>query len=154
MILGSYLHSAVFNLNRSEKGLGYVHGAGGSVVGPYKDIVFYGQADSLEKAQEAVDGWQEVIDQLLEKNIPDETWENYKLGIINSLSSSATSRLEEVNRVGGNFRTQLRTDTETLLAEEVKKVTPDDIYNFVEKYLAKNKNFFDITVKDCQEVLE
>ncbi len=154
IVLGAYLHTAVFNLNRSEKGLGYVHGAGIPSVGPYKDLLFYGQADSYEKALEAVKGWEEVVTQLRNREVENTVWEEYKTGAINSLLSKPTSYLEEAQRVGANFRLALNPNQEIELVEMIKAISPKDIYSFIDTYLSPNQAYYDFEVKNCNDVLK
>ncbi len=136
-ILGSYLHNAVFTLNRSQKGLGYVHGARASAMGHAKNFIFYGQADSYKKGFETLSGWNEVLETLRTRSVESAIWEQYKGGVLAKLTSKPTTKLEDTKRVGANYRASQSLNFTNELATAVSKISADDIYKIVNKYLAR-----------------
>ncbi|MCB0356641.1 MAG: insulinase family protein, partial [Bdellovibrionales bacterium] len=154
LLLNNHLEQSVFNLNRSERGLGYVHGAGAYNMGIFKQFIFYGQADDTSKADLTKQGWEEVIAKLLQREIDESVWENYRSAVISELSTELITPLEKVQRAALSFRETQDIEYTQSIIEELKTVTPADIYRFVDKYFHPDRPHYNLEISNCREALE
>ncbi|MCB9024808.1 MAG: insulinase family protein [Bdellovibrionaceae bacterium] len=152
-LLGKFLHSKVFNLNRSERGLGYVHGASTNIIGDHKQFSFYGQIDDPERLSEVQEGWEQVMQALRNRALDDVELENYKMGVVSDLTFSPYSLLEEVHRAAFNYQMISDFNYVDNVIEEVKKLTPDDIFNFANKYFKPETPYYEVQIKNCSDAL-
>lgn len=127
LIFMKALGDEIFLVNRSRKGLGYIHGATIIYTQDEAHLALYGQTEGIEKWEEIALGWNEVTSDLLLKkaNFKDEI-----LGLQRNLellpvtpAAEAMDVLSELDRYGQlGGRAQVSRFMDTLQPDEIKAV--------------------------------
>jgi protease-3 len=152
-MVGAYLHPATFNINRSERGLGYVHGAALATVNRQSLMYFYGQVDHTDRIAEAEDGWETVIRELRSGEVDDATWEQYKQGFLAQLRSRPASLLQEADRTLNDFVSRGDIHWRAKLTEAVEAFEPGRVPSFVEQFVSDTPAFRQLEIRACAREL-
>jgi secreted Zn-dependent insulinase-like peptidase len=130
----SSLKDAIFGLNRTEKGLGYVQGATLAPAQSKTRVALYGMADNPNQWDEIEKGWDKILGNI-EDYVTRESLENARVGMLRSLSLLPSSpekavfeKIQHAQKYGNpNFQ-----------EEQIKvlsKLTPKEIIERAIKYL-------------------
>ncbi|MBY0369946.1 insulinase family protein [bacterium] len=135
-VLRDLMATEIFIKNRSEKGLGYVHGAslhftesGASYLG------IFGQANGgAAQLDDIVAGWKDVLAMVRNREISPETIAASQAGIVRKnslLPNSASAFAQELDELHERYG---RTDARQALVDAVARLTPEDLYRTAQKY--------------------
>lgn len=93
-ILGELLETKIYDLNRTQRELGYIQGA---IVKTFRNgsfLLLYGETDGYEKAPQIAQGWAEVAQDLLKNPISNELFERLRTNFINTQTSLPDSLVQ------------------------------------------------------------
>lgn len=138
-VLGTFIGQAVMDLNRSERGLGYVHSGAVTSVGADRFIFFYGQVEGQSNAELAMRGWEEVIDQVLEGKVPEERWLEIAEAVRTMLRRQAATPVGEIKDALVNFKGSGDPGFTRELLKASEAFTPQDVMRVTETYLGPDR---------------
>ena len=151
-LVGAHVQTATFNINRSEKGLGYVHGAALGAVNRQSLLYFYGQVEHVDRIVEAEDGWEQVIEQLRSGEVDQNTWAEYQAGLLAQLNSKPGSQLAELSRVLNDYQARGDLHWRKKMIKAIEEFDPQAVPSFVEQFVA-GSNFQQIEIRSCAREL-
>ncbi|MEO0335928.1 MAG: hypothetical protein AAF202_06030, partial [Pseudomonadota bacterium] len=153
-LVGSAIHPEVFNINRSERGLGYVHGAALGSIEKRAMLYFYGQVEHTDRIVEAEDGWHTAIEKLRSGQIDDETWEQYRQGFLAQLNARPSSQLAELDRVMSDFEVRGDVKWREKIIKAVEEFDPSGAPSFIDQFVAENGGAFSqLEIRACAREL-
>lgn len=147
VVLNAMLSKLIFDVNRTQKGLGYVHGS--AAYPGYKSILaMFGETRGDDmKTGEIEKGWMEVI-QRFKTASPEliSAFEDAKQGLLLKLRSVSTpaEKAEELNINLGYDRSA---QWVSLVAKSIEQLKFSDIQSLVAKYLAPSRPYLDVVMR-------
>jgi len=104
LLMMNFISSEVFQLNRTERELGYIQGAGISPHGKTSIIEFFGQTTGDENLICLVQGWNDVIESISSLSVPSEKLQNTLRGMLRSRELLPISFVDSAGRAFSLFR--------------------------------------------------
>jgi len=144
LVMQSALSDVVFQLNRSEKGLGYVHGAALIPLAEKTIIGLYGQTDGLHQLPEIEKGWEDILAKVQDGSFPLDFIERAKRGFIlkDGVLPEVHSKVAEGMR--DNFLSTGHPDLSAEAREMVRDLKPEEVLKVAQKYLTGNAPRIDV----------
>lgn len=141
MVVSRALNSEIFLLNRSTKGLGYVHGAysGSNDKGAY--LTIYGETGDANRWNEISEGWNEIVKRVQNRTLSPNQFKDEILGALREEQLVASTMGDELERIltrlkahGGDLNGL------NLLIKQLQELDSESIYAAAEKILLKSPN--------------
>ncbi len=157
LILGKALNSAVFQLNRIEKDLGYVHSA--SVVTTKKGlkILFYGQTEGHEKFPQIELGWKEILDKVFNGDFSQDGFQAQRTGFLREQTLISRNASERALEFFQGFYFHNDPAANEKIADIARTLTGEEIVAVARKYLDTDKTLTLVTSKtqpsQCENLL-
>lgn len=95
----SFLGSEVFQLNRTERELGYIHQASLAIHGKQSLIEFYGQTNGADNLALSIRGWEEILAKVSEKSFELDKLQDAKNGLLLARELQPTTHSDSVRRL-------------------------------------------------------
>jgi secreted Zn-dependent insulinase-like peptidase len=142
-LLGRLLAVKLAEINRSQKQLGYIHGAA-SLETNYEHLVFvlYGQNGDPQKISLLLEGWRELIEKITLKTLINvEEFEKLRRTAIERYLQKPTTQEGIVSEYARNVSSYQDPFINVKKAGILQEITLDDLYQVAEKYLVNKRNF-------------
>lgn len=137
-VLQKALGDAIFNLNRTIKGLGYIHSSRIEPTRTGVRISLFGQTEGVEKFPEISLGWNEIIGRIKTETLSEEKsapFASDRMGLLRSESLIPSEQLETATEIHEAFRLTGDPNANQKLITMVREVTPEEIYAVGKRYL-------------------
>jgi len=153
-VLQLALSDAIFSLNRTQKGLGYVHSADYSTSKAGITISLFGQTEGKKKFKEILVGWDEVIKKINDGTLSHDSFASERIGLLRTKSLIPTEQMSIVESIlnGDEFSGDPKAYSKML--ELIRSVTPQEIYDVGRKYLSSETYLDVVASKDKPKFLE
>jgi len=157
-IFSSILNDAVFDHNRSKKGLGYVHGAHPLISEPLDAnnkrqlyLALFGDTSYKDKWRMIEDGWRELYQKLVNGTLIDSnTFNDIKQAALTRQYLEPSSQIEVAEKYLMNYQVYGDPSADKNFIQQVKKLKKEDVEAIAIKYLDLNRPA--LTVLASEEV--
>lgn len=144
ILLTQILSDEVFKLNRTERGLGYVHGARSLRSGNKTYLILRGETNSRKKAPQIAEGWDQVIEKIKSAPPTKEEFEATKRNVLINMRIEKIEQAEVVEDYLTNFLIG-NVLYEATAIRNLEKLTYEQFLDFIKEALSA-KNSFDLVV--------
>ncbi len=148
-ILENMLSTMAFQINRTEKGLGYVHGASRMVPDSSPYIVLYGQTSkSQDRSLSIAQGWNEILEKIIQHDpFALKVFEDSKKGLLHAFEKIPSVRDQAFllwylasENLQKNFRAEV--------IQQLPQIQYEDIAQLVQRYMSKDNPYLDVKMHE------
>lgn len=153
IIINSLLSEKVYEINRSQKGLGYVHGSHWLVLQDRWYIGLLGQTELPEQVAETLNGWQEVITLFHERKISPEEIKTRIRSQIERLKMPSTDVESQAELYSVSLARWGNPWQRKYVIEELEKLTPEKLYALADQLFSANNPSLQVEMRPCEVIL-
>lgn len=160
VVLGETLSKAIYQRNRVEQELGYVHSASFSRQGRGSNMFLVGQTEGTPRFPLIEEGWKQILAQIADGTLSKDDFAAAKTGLLRQGQLIPRNYRNAVRRILGDFRATGDPKAHEWLMKEIPTLTAAEIYSAGQRYLIDTPHLDVIATKlspnlaisDCESI--